>query len=85
MTEFETQIVESVLNTQKEVLGRLSSVETLLRNGLTKKIEAIDRWVMSHPQVCPLERSKATFVLPVVVAVLTAVALKAIDVVFKVF
>ena len=85
MTEFESQIVESVLDTQKEVLGRLSGVETLLKNGLTKKVEAIEHWVLTHPQTCPLEKRRSAFIIPVAVAVLTAVALKVMDFLFKVF
>lgn len=73
---------------QGEVLQRLTKIETKLDNGLVHEMRELKEWTQAwmsvHPQKCPLVERKKTYVVPVVVAVLTAVTLKVIDLVVKV-
>jgi hypothetical protein len=66
----------------EEILQRLTRIETKLDNGIASSIRKTEAWIDGHPHPCPLERRHNMFVVPVTVAILTAVALKALDMVF---
>ena len=66
----------------EEILQRLTRIETKLDNGISASIKKTEAWIDGHPHPCPLERRHNMFVVPVTVAILTAAALKALDMVF---
>lgn len=73
---------------QGEVLQRLTKIETKLDNGIVQEMRELREWTQAwmtgHPPKCPLVERKKTYIVPVSVAVLTAVALKIVDLVMKV-
>jgi len=83
MTDFEQRVVDQL----GELTERTVRVEAKLDNGLVSEIRSVRQWIedwmKGHPRECPLEKRKNTYVIPVIVAVLTAVALKVIDAVVK--
>jgi hypothetical protein len=64
---------------QVEMAERLARIEAKLDNGVNKTLDAIQKWIGTHPRVCPLELRKNQFVVPVVVALATAVAMRLMD------
>jgi len=83
MTDFEQRVVDQL----GELTERTVRVEAKLDNGLVGEIRSVRQWIedwtKGHPRECPLEKRRNTYVIPVTVAVLTAVALKVIDAVVK--
>lgn len=79
MTEFEQHVVDKL----DDLSTRTGRMEGKLENGIVAgiaKIEGwIDKWSGAHPTECPLRMRKRVYVVPVTVAILTAVALRVLD------
>lgn len=75
MTEFEQQVIEN----QAATLDRLARLETLVSNGLTEKVAEVRAWITTHPAKCPITMRRTIYTRPVLVAVLTAAAIKLAD------
>lgn len=83
MTEFEQRVVDQLT----DIGGRMVRVETKLDNGVVGEIrgikEWVDKWLENHPRECPLVKRKNTYLIPVGVAVMTAVSLRVVDLLLK--
>ena len=79
MTEFEQRVVQQLT----ELSDRTARVETKLENGLIDGLRAVREWIDGHPRVCPLEKRRNLYVVPITVAILTVVVLKLLDKVVK--
>lgn len=68
---------------EKEVLQRLTRVEALISNGLTAAVKENTAWRQKHPRTCPFEDRRSRYTTPILVAVITAVLIKAPELIGK--
>lgn len=64
---------------ERDVIERLTRLETTLNNGVRADIAAVKKWIEPRPKTCPLVERRNIFVRPITVALLTAAGMKALD------